>query len=123
NSVHGSSVVGFTAGSLSRRVGQPRIFPTFEFQVRASRRPDASPLIVPDCARQRRKRSRTTSSTSVGAMPLAEQNRMKADSLQRTNRSLIWARNSSHAGVSGAPCLGMRFSRASHTRALFALLL
>src|SRR5262249_15282051 len=56
-------------------------------------------------------------------MPFAEQNRIKADSLQRTNRSLIGARNSSHAGVSGAPCLGMRFSRASHSKALFTLLL
>ena len=69
------------------------------------------------------KRSTMLSSTSAGAMPLAEQNRIKDDSLQRTNRSLIWARSASHAGVRGAPCLGMRFSRASHSRALFTLLL
>src|SRR5215467_5540725 len=63
------------------------------------------------------------SSTSGGAIPFAEQNRIKDDSLQRTNRSLIWARSSSHAGAIGAPCSGMPFSRASQRKALFTLLL
>ena len=69
------------------------------------------------------KRSTTASSTSAGAMLLAEQNRMKDDSLERTSRSPILARSSSHAGVKGAPCSGMPFSRASQSKALFALLL
>ncbi len=56
-------------------------------------------------------------------MLFAEQNLIKDDSRDRTRLSLILPRNSSHAGVSGVPCLGMPFSRASHSSALFALLL
>src|SRR5215471_17740205 len=63
------------------------------------------------------------SSTSGGAMPLAEQNRIKDDSLQRTYGSSILDRSASHAGVRGAPCWGTPFSRASHSKALFTLLL
>ena len=69
------------------------------------------------------KRSTTASSTSTGAMLLAEQNRMRDDSRRPGNAIADLDRSRSHAGAKGAPCLGMPFSRASQSRALFTLLL
>ena len=118
-----SFTAGFTAGTANRVDGQSGTCPTFTFQARANSRRNASSEGLPTRERYAMRRSTTASSTSVGAIWLAEQKRINDDNRQRTSRSLIRPRSSSQAGAQGAPCSGTPFSRASHSSALFALLL
>lgn len=68
------------------------------------------------------KRSTTASSTSAGAMLLAEQNRMIDESCQREGPWVTLPRSSSQAGVSGVPRSEMSVFRSSHSNAVFVLL-
>jgi len=112
-----------TGGSTSRRAGQLGVDATLRFQARAKRRRNAASAGLPTLARYATKCSTTPSSTVFGAKPFAEQNRISDESRARISGSGIPARSSSQHGNNGAPCSGTPFSRPSHSRAAFTLLL